>query len=63
MATWTVKIKRGISGKVPAGYVVTNLVTQQRAKSYPELRKRLEKEFGRLDGGWEHDGVCEWTEQ
>lgn len=62
MAVWTVRFKHQ-AGKIPAGYVVTNLVTQQRSKSYPELRKRLEKEFGRLDGGWENDYHCEWIEQ
>ncbi len=58
---WTVTVKRQISSKVPKGFVVNNVVTQQNsAPNWPALRKQLETMGIKLgDGIWNLD-YWEW---
>lgn len=52
--SWRVTAKRNINSKIPQGFVVNNVITQQdSAPNWPALRKQLESMGIKLgDGIW-----------
>lgn len=51
--SWTVTAKRNICSKVPQGFVVNNVITQQNSISWSALQKQLESMGIKIgDGCW-----------
>lgn len=57
---WTVRAKLHICDRIPKGFTVYNLVTQQNVHDYYALRTKLQEMGIPHIGGHEQDDSWEW---